>query len=284
MKTKNAVLNTVIKGFIPFKKEIKREVTVEDVERLLKIPIRRISLYDINKAKDEMRILNEQLKLVRSRLKNLTAYAIEFIDGILDDYGSNYKRQTKIVSFQMVDVREVAARNFSMAYDNATGFLGHEVKTGKVLFPVSDLDRILIIRKSGVYSVMDAPSRIFVDKGMLYCGLAEKDVTAKTVFTILYKNKKTGFAHIKRCKIEKYILEKSYQIIPEGCVIMKMTTREDIDVVLNYKPKPRLKVLEETIPVKDFLIKGVKAAGVRCSAKEIASGKFVKAQKGKELF
>jgi topoisomerase-4 subunit A len=276
MKTKQTVIDTVIKGFEAFMNEIKREVIEEDVERLLKIPIRRISLYDINKARDEMRQLQERLKKVRHHLRNITAYAVSFVDALLEGVTEEQKRKTKVVSFNKVDVREAAQRNLSLCYDEETGYLGYDVKSGKVQFSVSSYDRILIIRKSGVYSIINAPDKLFVDKGVLFCGLADKDEMAKRVFSIIYRNDKTGFAHLKRCRIEKFILDKSYELIPEGCKIVKMTLKEDVTVELAYKPKPRLKVLNESFLVKGYLVKGVKAAGVRLSAKEIKSGKFKK--------
>ena len=279
VKTKQGVLDTVIKGFEPYMDEIKREVTEEDVERLLKIPIRRISLYDINKARDELNQLKERLKEVRHHLKHITAYAVSYIDSLLSGAGEEQKRRTEIISFEKVDVREVAQRNLPLCYDSDTGYLGTEVKSGKVQFNVSHYDRILIIRKSGIYSIIDVPDKLFVDKGMLFCGLADKEDMAERVFSILYKNGKTGYAHLKRCKIEKFILDKSYELVPDGCRIMKLTVKENVAAELSYVPKPRLKVLSESFPVADYLVKGVKAAGVRLAAKEIKSGKFVKVKK-----
>ncbi len=278
-KTKRGVIETVIKGFEPFAAEIKREVTEEDVERLLKIPIRRISLYDINKAREEMQQLNDRLKQVRHHLKHITSYAVSFVDQLLENVSQEQQRKTEIFSFDKVDVREAAQRNLSLCYDDKTGYLGTEVKSGKLLFNVSGYDRLLIIRKSGVYSVVNTPDKLFVDKGMLFCGLADKDQMAERVFNILYKDPKTGFAYLKRCRIEKFILDKSYELVPDGCSILKISLKDDEEVQLSYKPKPRLKVLEEAFTVSDFLIKGVKASGVRLSAKEIKSGKFVKIKK-----
>ena len=281
VKTRRGVIHTVVTGLKPFAKEIRREVTEEDVERLLKIPIRRISLYDINKAREELTLLKDELKQVRRYLKNLVNYALGFLDKVLGEQGKLYPRKTEIISFQQVDVREVAARNFSLGYDEKTGYLGYEVRTGKALFPVSDLDRVLIIRKSGVYTVCKAPDKLFVDRKMWFCGLADKDEMASRTFTLIYRNRKSGYVFIKRCKIEKYILEKSYELIPEGCQIMKLTTKEDLDVVVSYKPKPRIKALEETFPLRNYLVKGVSTVGTRLSNKEIASVKFLKSREKK---
>ncbi len=278
-KTKKGVIDTVVTGFEPYMEEIKRPVTEDDVERLLKIPIRRISLYDINKAHEEMQQLTDRLKQVRFHLKNIVSYAVSFLDVLLEGVNAEQKRKTEILSFDKVDVREAAQRNLSLSYDEETGYIGHEVRSGKVLFNVSNYDRILIIRKSGIYSVTDVPDKLFIDKGMLFCCLADKDEMAERVFNVLYKHNETGYAHLKRCKIEQFILDKSYELVPDGCEVMKLSVKDGEEVQLKYKPKPRLKVLEENFPVDDFLVKGVKAAGVRLSAKEVKSGKFAKKKK-----
>ena len=111
IKTRQGVIDAVIKGFEPYMDEIRREVTEEDVERLLKIPIRRISLYDINKARKEMQQLQDRLKEVRHHLKNIVSYAVSFIDQLLEVSTDEQKRKTEIMSFDKVDVREAAQRN-----------------------------------------------------------------------------------------------------------------------------------------------------------------------------
>ena len=107
MKTRDTVISSVIKGFEPFKSELMREVIKDDVERLLKIPIRRISLYDINKAKKEMQEIRTRLKKIRAYLTNIKAYAVAFLDKLIESAGDNFKRMTEIISFEKVDVREV---------------------------------------------------------------------------------------------------------------------------------------------------------------------------------
>ncbi len=275
MKTRESVVKAVIDGFKPFAKKIKREVTEEDVERLLKIPIRRISLYDINKAKREMEEIEKRLKEIAYHLNHLNQYAIDYISGVADKYRSQFARKTEIISFEKVDAREAAQRNLKLRYDRDTGYLGYEVN-GNLLFDVSQYDRVLVIRKSGAYSVMDAPEKTFVDKGMLCCVLADKDTLKNTVFSVVYRDEKTGYPFIKRCKIEQFILNKGYSIIPDNCTPLKLTTDENLDIDVTYKPKPRLRVLEERFSVKDFLVKGVRASGVRLANKEVKSAKFVK--------
>ncbi len=279
MATQEGVTQAVIKGFIPFASHIKREVTVEDVERLLKIPIRRISLYDINKAKKEMMEIKARLKEIKEKLSKLTAYAVDFLGTIKAKYEKEYQRKTKIVTFEKIDVREVAQRNLKLYYDEEKGYLGYGISGGTYLFDVSTFDRILVVRRSGVYSVINAPEKLFVDKGMFFCGYGDKDEIGKTVFSILYKDTKTGFPFIKRCRIETYILNKDYSIIPDNATILDLTDKENCMALINYKPQPRLRVLEEKFSIKDYLVKSVKSVGTRLSTKEVEAGSFVEASK-----
>jgi topoisomerase-4 subunit A len=279
MKSRETVIQAVLDGFVPFQKEIHREVTEEDVERLLKIPIRRISLYDIEKARKELAELMGRLKEVRHYLKNLVPYAIGFIEGILKDTKGMFPRHTKVGRFAKVDIREIASRDLELRYDEGNGYIGSGLKSGDKLFDVSQYDRILVIRADGTYKVIDAPQKLFIGKGMLFCSYADKDELAKHVFSIVFQDKKSRQIYLKRCTIEQFILEKEYSLVPGDSKILALTTREDQEVVLSYKPKPRLKILEEAFPLNGFLVKSVKAGGVRLSAKEVKSMKLRKVKK-----
>jgi topoisomerase-4 subunit A len=267
--TADAVVKAVINGLLPFADQIRREVTLEDVEVLLKIPIRRISAYDIERAKKEMQEIKNRLKEIREALASIIDYSIGFLQKLIDKYHNEYPRKTELVSLKKVDVREAAQRNLKLRYDKDTGYLGYEVN-GNHLFDVSQYDRILVIRKSGAYSVMNVPDKLFVDKGMLYCGFVDKEL----VFNIVYRDDKTKFPYLKRCRIEQFILNKGYSIIPENCTVLKLSTDSEGIVKVEYKPKPKLKVLEETFVINDFLVKGAKAAGVRLATKEVKNARI----------
>jgi topoisomerase-4 subunit A len=268
MKTAPEVTRAVLDGLKPFKAEIKRDVTEEDVDTLLKIPIRRISLYDINKAKAEMQEIRKKLKVIRGHLSDIPVYAIDTLTGLIEKYGDQYPRKTEVVSMEQVDVREAAQRNLKLKYDKRNGYLGHQVN-GNPLFDVSLYDRVLVIRKTGVYSVIDAPEKLFVDTNMLFCSFVDEN----RIFTILYKDKE-GYPYIKRCHVAKYILNKGYDLVPEGCKILKLTTESGQKIQVNYKPKARVRILEEEFSVDDFPVRGNKARGIRLAAREMQSAKF----------
>ena len=269
MTTSETVTQAVVDGLVPFQTGTKRKVTDEDIQTLLKIPIRRISLYDINRARNEMAEIRKRLREIKANLHHLSAFAISFLKRLIDSYGSDYPRRTEVLAFEQVDAREAAQKNLKLRYDKASGYLGHEVN-GKVVLEVSIYDRVLVIRKTGAYAVHDVPEKMFVDKGMLFCGFVDPERT----YSIIYKDEKTGHPYFKRCKIEKYILNRGYSLIPEGCRVLKLTTDPVKTVTVDYKPKPRIRILQEAFSVDDFPVRGTKTKGFRLAAREVKTGGF----------
>ena len=249
-------------------------MTDEDVERLLKIPIRRISLYDINKAKEELEALKARLAQVRRHLASLVEYAVAFLEGIAKRLEKDWARRTELSSFRQVDVKEAARKDIALRYDEASGYLGTSVSGGETLAHVSPYDKIIAIRRNGVYTAMTVPEKVFVDKGLLFCGSAEKEELAKNLFTVIFKEGGTGFPYIKRCRIEQYINNKDYLLVPDGAQILLFSTDEDFEFTVAYAPKPRMKVKEEAFRAADFEEKGLKAQGVRLAAKESLSARL----------
>ncbi|MGY8824034.1 MAG: DNA topoisomerase IV subunit A [Candidatus Latescibacterota bacterium] len=263
------VQKAVREGLLPFADQIKRDVADEDIETLLKIPIRRISLYDINRAKKEMKEIHVRLREIKGHLNAIIPYAIAFLEGIVERYRKQFPRRTELKSFEKVDIREAAKRDLKLRYDAQSGYLGYTVN-GNALFDVSQYDRVLAIRKDGTYSVMDAPDKLFIGKGMLHCGFIDKDL----IFNTVYRDK-NSFAYIKRCIIEKFILNKVYELVPEDCKLMKMTTHSDKTISLDYKPKPRQRKLNEEFSIAQYPVRGLRAGGIRLAAKELQACKII---------
>ncbi len=275
MNTQETVVKAVLDGLAPFEPEIRREVTNEDVDRLLKIQIRRISLYDINKAKKEVREIQARIKEIKHSLENMVDFSISWLEKMIEKYTPLYPRRTEVSSFHKVDVREAARRDLALRYNSDTGYIGFEVE-GDELFKVSQYDRVLIIKKTGEYSVIDAPGKLFIDRGMLYCGFVDKDI----VFNIVYREKKTDYPIVKRCNIASFILGKVYELLPDNAAAVRLTTDSAKSVLVKYKPKPRMKVAEETFRLEDFPVRGAKAKGLRLSSKAAQGFRFVKEGNG----
>ena len=269
-KTEEGVIKAVLDGFKPFKAELIRPITVEDVDHLLKIPIRRISLYDMNKNKQEVQAINDRIKEINRLLKHLVEYAISWLDGIeakLD--GITTRRLTTITNINTVDVKAVSKRDKSLRYDEKSGNLGTEVSGGEEVLKVTPYDKVLYVRKSGIYSVSECPKKIFVGPEMRYCGLADKESLSKVLFTILYRDPATQFVYIKRCKIAGYIMNRDYFFAPDGMEVLHVDTRKTFDFKLNYVPKGRIKKLTETYKASNYEEKSLKAKGVRVVNKEV---------------
>jgi topoisomerase-4 subunit A len=273
MKTAKGVQDAVIAGFKPFLKEVgPRKITEDDVEHLLRIPIRRISLYDINKAREEMEQIQARIKEINSHLKNITAYSVSYLKGIITKIKANEEigrgaRKTLVGEFDKVIAKEVVKRDVELRYDNKSGYLGTNVSGAKIA-EVSPYDRILAIRKNGMYTVMDLSEKTFIGAEAWFIGAADKDILSKTIFTIIYKEKDTGYPCIKRCVIEGWIMNKDYFLVPDGAEILHIDIKPKFTFTVNYKPKPRLKVLSENFKAQDYNVRGLKAGGIRLSAKE----------------
>jgi topoisomerase-4 subunit A len=274
MRTADSVEKAVIEGFKPFMKEIgSRGISHEDVEHLLRIPIRRISLYDINRAKKEVEEIEGRITEINAHLKKITAYAVSWLDGIIAKIKANEElnrgeRRTKAGKFDKVDVKEVVKKDLELKYDSNTGYIGTAV-AGETKAEVSSFDRILTIRNNGTWSVSDIPEKAFVGQKAWWIGVADKEVLISTVFTVIYKEAKTGYPCIKRCVIEGWIMNKDYSLVPNGATVLLVETKEKFSFTVHYKPKPRLKVLKENFIAHDYNIRGLKAGGIRLAAKEV---------------
>ena len=272
MKTEAAVNKAVRDGFVPFKAELLREITDEDIEHLLRIPIRRISLYDINKNRKEVEAINARLKEIAKLLKNLVAYAISWLEGIQKKLDSeSIKRKTTLTNIRTVDVKSVVKRDTPLKYDEKSGYLGTQVPGGVEVLKITPFDRILYVRKSGIYSITEAPSKIFVGPEMRYCNFADKDTLSKILFTVIYRDPETQYVYVKRCKVGGYIMNRDYFFAPDGMEVLHVDSRKNFTFTLNYVKKPRVKVLSEKFKAQDYLEKGLKAQGTRVVAKEVQS-------------
>ena len=285
-RSHDGVQTAVQSGFAPFEKELVRPITSEDIERLLQIPIRRISRYDIEKNRREVQQIQLRLDEIIAHLSDLTSYAISFLNTLREKYGDYFPRRTQITGFARVDAREAAVRDQQLCYDPNGGYLGTDIGNGRkngsdegvpcpqLIETVSSYDRILLINSAAHYRVIGVPEKLYVGEKMLYAGLADKETLAARTFTVVYKNA-AGEAYIKRCKIEQYILEKDYALLPEGAKPLLLTTRENVVLRLRYRKKPRIVKLEEDFVVNEFLVKGVRANGVRLSTKTVSSAKLL---------
>ncbi|MGH4038119.1 MAG: DNA topoisomerase IV subunit A [Sphaerochaeta sp.] len=291
-KTATGVVKSVMKGFEPFADSLLRPVTKDDVDRLLKIPIRRISLFDINKNEAEIDAINAALELCQSRLDNIVEYSISYIGEIRSLIPEDrLKRKTVIKNIETVNVKDVAMRDKDLQYNSENGYLGYNIKDGESILKISIFDKILVVTKDGNYRFLVNPEKEYVGKGLLYCGYADKEELAKVTFSLIMQQKTYKYLFIKRFQIKSGQLNKEYCLLPdpETYKVVKLSMLENAEIRVIYKPKPGLRIKEESFYLSDYLIKGAFTKGNRLTVKEVKSlrmrpVKEVERVKEKDLF
>lgn len=264
-KTNEAVFEAVYAGFKPFKKQLIRELTDPDVDRLLQVRIRRISLFDINKHREEMDKVKGELAETKKNLKNLTKYVIGHLEGLLAKYGPLYPRLTKSSRYDEVDAKEVAFKAFKVAYDREAGYVGYKVSGQEFNLECTKFDKIILVHKDGHYQVTELPEKLFVGPDLFYCGLPERD----RVFTCAYTDRKATY--LKRFKFGGTILNKTYHCIPPKARVLFFEPDTPKELYIKYKPAPYQKIHQQTCEPKEVEIKGPKTRGRQISTKDISS-------------
>ncbi|SPE54954.1 DNA topoisomerase 4 subunit A [Verrucomicrobia bacterium] len=264
-KTNEAVLAAVREGFKPFRKELVREPADADLERLLQVRIRRISLFDINKHREEMDKVKGELEETRKHLKNLTKYVIAHLEALLARYGPEYPRLTKSSRYDEVDAKEVAFKAFKVAYDRESGYVGHKVSGAEFNVECTKFDKLLLVFRDGHYQVIELPEKQFVGPDLVYCGLPERE----RVFTLAYTNREASY--LKRFTFGGTILNKLYHCIPPKSKVLFFETDTPAELFIKYKPAPYQKINQQTCSPAEVEVKGPKTRGRQISIKDVSS-------------
>jgi len=264
-KTNDAVLAAVHDGLKPFRKELLRDVTGADVEKLLQVRIRRISLFDINKHREETEKINAELVDTRKHLKGLTKYVIGHLEALLEKYGPLYPRLTKSSRYDEVDAKEAAFKAFKAAYDRESGYVGYKVSGEEFRVDCTKFDKLILVFKDGHYKVTELPEKLFVGPDLFYCGLPERE----RVFTLVYTNRDATY--IKRFTFVGTILNRDYNCIPEKSRILFFEPDTPKEVFIRYKAAPYQKINQQTCDPKEVEVKGAKTRGRQISIKEVAA-------------
>jgi topoisomerase IV subunit A len=265
-KTNDAVVKAVYDGFKPFKRQLIRELVDADVERLLQVRIRRISLFDINKHREEMEKTKADLNETRKNLKGLTRYVIGHLEALLEKYGPQYPRlTTKSSRHEEVDAKAVAFKAFKLAYDRESGYLGYKVSGEEFKMECTKFDKVIMVFKDGHYKVTELPEKLFVGPDLFYCGLPERE----RIFTLAYTNRQATY--LKRFSFGGTIMNKEYFCIPEKSRILFFEPDTPKELYVRYKPAPYQKVNQQTCKPSEIAVKGVKSRGNMMSIKEVSS-------------
>ena len=264
-KTNEAVVAAVVEGFKPFRKEMYRDLTDADVEMLLGVRIRRISLFDINKHREEMDQVKAELEQTRKHLKSLNKYVIGRLTALLEKYGPLYPRLTRSSRHDEIDAREVAFKSFKVAYDREAGYVGYRVAGDAFKTDCTKFDKLLLLFKDGHYQVIELPEKLFVGPDMVYCAVADRD----SVFTLTYSDREATY--LKRFTFGGFILDKEYQCIPPKSKILFFEPGTPAELYIRYKSAPYQKINQQTCNPSEVEVKSAKTLGRQLSIKEVAA-------------
>ncbi len=257
-----------------------------EINKLVEIPIRRIAAFEIDVNKKEIDALKKDLAAAQRNLKRIKQYAIKFIQGLVDKYGSLFPRRTEIRldGFEKIDMHKVALNNIRVGWDKKNSYIGTNVKSDDVI-TCSEVDHLLCIERSGTYKVINIPDKIFIDR--LY---EFRKYDKNTEFGIVYSEKKTGKVYMKRTVIDKFRTDNEYRIIPEGCRLEMITPRPN--AIYEIKVDTTLKSRQiQQISLMDAPLRSPKAGGTPISQRKLQKITFIRyldeadiAENNKELF
>jgi topoisomerase-4 subunit A len=265
-KTAKTVVSAVRKGLEPFLKQLDRDITDDDIDGLLKIPIRRISQYDIDKNRQDLETTVTAIKSVRGKLQKLTPTTIAYLEHLLKTYGADYPRRSEIGSFEAVNVRAVARQNIKVAYDPDTGFFGSDVKGTKYQFTVSEYDRILIVSRDGSFRIIGPEDKILIPDKAIHAEVFDQENGSE--FTVVYRDK-DKIAWGKKIHIRAFIRDREYDLVKgrTGRVDYLIPGNCNDTVHIDYVPMKRQRVHEAEFDLSILEPTGVTARGRRLAPK-----------------
>jgi topoisomerase-4 subunit A len=264
-RTNEAVVEAVTEGFAPFRRQMEKDLTAEDIEMLLGVRIRRISLFDISKHREEMDKVKAELAETVKHLKSVPKYAIAHLEGLLEKYGPQFPRLTKSSRYDEVDAREVAFKAFKVAYDRETGYVGYKVSGEEFKVECTKFDKLLLVFRDGHYKVVELPEKMFVGPDVEYCALPERD----RVITLAYTNREATY--LKRFTFGGTIMNKEYFCIPPKSKILFFAADTPEQLFIRYKPAPHQKIHQQTCKPAEVEVKGPKTRGRQISIKEVGA-------------
>ncbi len=272
VKSLEGIHETLTESFKPYRKKLIREPTHEDRERLLQIPIRRISQFDIEKNKDEIAALEKSHHDVEKHLKNVKKYAINHLQNLIEKYGKEYPRKTRVKAIEEIDIRAIQTKDIKVGFDLSTGFVGTKV-TGGSHFTCTNFDKMLIFSKDGTYKAINIPEKQYVE-GLIWTGMADK----KTVLNVVYKNTETKQVWAKRFIVEKFILDKTYRFIDEGMELEHFSLNADAQIEIHFAPKMKMRIFA----LSEAPLVSAQARGLRLAKERVKKVVPIVTKKGKK--
>lgn len=257
----------------PFKPSFVREVTREDILKLMEIKMGRILKFNSEKAEEQIAAIKTDIEEIENHLAHIVDYTIRWYEALKSKYGKNYPRRTVIRSFDTIEATKVVEANEKLYINREEGFMGTGLKKDEFICNCSDIDDIIIFYKDGRYKVVRVSEKMFIGKNVLYINVFKKNDT-RTIYNVIYRDGKDGLHYIKRFAVTGVTRDKEYDLTQgkPGSRVVWFTANPNGEaeiLKITFKPKPRLKCLFIDKDFSDIAIKGRQSMGNIVTKNEI---------------
>ena len=267
-KTWEDQLQEVFEKMLTYQSLLKRPIVMEDINRLVEKPVRKISKFDVKAVDEKLRGIEDEMAEVQNHLDNLTEFTINYFKNLKKKYGKAYPRLTELVEFENIESTRVVSNNAKLYANKAEGFVGIALKkedNAEFVCDCSDLSEIIVIQKDGKYVVTKVSEKAFFGKDILYVGLFDRN-DQRTIYNVIYREGKTSLSYAKRFAVTSITRDKEYDITQgtPGSTILWFTVNHNGEaetVKINFRPRPKLKKTTDEYDFSELGIKGRAARG-----------------------
>lgn len=272
-KDMDAVVAHIDSRLEPYKKDFVRDVTRDDILRLLEIKMERILKFNSEKADNRIASLNERIAAIDDKLAHLVENTIKWYESLKEKYGAMYPRRTMIRNFDTIVASKVAEANEKLYINREEGFIGTSLKKEEFVANCSDMDDVIIFYKNGTYKVVHVADKLYVGKNILYLNIFKRN-DLRTIYNVVYQDGKGGIVYMKRFAVTGVTRDKEYDMTQgtPGSKIWWFSANQNGEaevLKVTLKPKFRLKVLQFEVDFADLAIKGKQSRGNIVTKNEI---------------
>ena len=267
-KTWEDQLAEVFAKMLEFQGLLKREITMEDIHKLVEKPVRKISKFDTKAVEEKLRGIEDEMDEVQNHLDHLTEFTINYFKNLKKKYGKAYPRLTELTGFESIAVTKVVSNNAKLYANKEEGFVGIALKkedNAEFICDCSDLSEIIVIHKDGKYRVTKVSEKAFFGKDILYVGIFDRN-DQRTIYNVIYRDGKSSVSYAKRFAITSVTRDKEYDITmgTPGSQILWFTVNHNGEaetVKIYYRQRAKLKKLIDEYDFSQLLIKGRASRG-----------------------
>ena len=259
-KDMDAACEHIDNRLTPFYPQFIREVTKEDILRLMEIKMGRILKFNTDKAEEIIAKMKSDIAEIDAHLANIVGYTIDWYQMLKDKYGKNFPRRTELRNFDTIEATKVVEANEKLYINREEGFIGTALKKDEFVACCSDLDDVIIFYRDGKYMITPVADKKFVGKNVLYVNVFKKN-DKRTIYNVAYRDGKEGTTYIKRFAVTSIVRDREYDVTqgtPESRITyFSANPNGEAEIIkITLKPNPRVRRI---IFERDFSEVGIKS-------------------------